>query len=125
MISLGAIILPEDLVWVDEYAWHPPIASEKRTLSGKLIVQAATRLGGRPITLDSNGKVWLTKAQVDALLTLNANNPSAYHTLVFHDRTFSVYFKNSENSINATPIYPVSDPDPGFFYFINIKLLEK
>jgi hypothetical protein len=43
--------LPDDLLWADEHAWSPVVATVSYLLTGALLVQSATRQAGRPITL--------------------------------------------------------------------------
>lgn len=70
MITLTAsgttIELPADLVWSDEREWAPVEQQVDRSITGSLIVQAAARSGGRPITLASSGdRAWLSTALLD------------------------------------------------------------
>lgn len=52
----GAVIrLPDDLLWVDEHAWTPGVASVSYLLTGALLVESAIRQAGRPITLVGGG----------------------------------------------------------------------
>jgi len=68
----ATIILPDDLFWQDE-AWSPVVQSAERSLTGALILQEATRVAGRPITLSGysgqggQGSA-ITKAKGDELL---------------------------------------------------------
>ena len=46
-----ALPLPDDLLWSDEHAWSPAVASTSYLITGALLIQSATRQAGRPITL--------------------------------------------------------------------------
>ena len=46
-----ALPLPDDLLWADEHAWSPAVASTSYLITGALLIQSATRQAGRPITL--------------------------------------------------------------------------
>ena len=58
-VGLTTVPLNPDLFWVDENNWHPVEQTSERTITGALVVQSATRVAGRPITLqpedDSSG----------------------------------------------------------------------
>ena len=49
--TLGAITLPGDLEWIDEFSWSPVGQQVDVTLGGSLIVEESAQLAGRPITL--------------------------------------------------------------------------
>lgn len=108
-ITLGAITLPAGLAWQDEFAWSPVSASSSYSLTGALIVEQATKLAGRPITLigQSSGNdhtAWITRAN---LLTLQALLQTAGpHTLTLHDaRTFTVIARPEDSSpVEADPL---------------------
>ena len=46
------LALNPDLYWSDENNWHPVDQTADRTITGALIVQAAARVAGRPVTLE-------------------------------------------------------------------------
>ena len=58
-VGLTTVPLNPDLFWADENNWHPVEQTSERTITGALVVQSATRVAGRPITLqpedDSSG----------------------------------------------------------------------
>ena len=65
-----ACALPDDLLWADEHAWSPAVASVSYLLTGALLVQSATRQAGRPITLvGPSDMAWVTRATVATLHT--------------------------------------------------------
>ena len=45
------LALHPDLYWSDEHNWFPVEQTAQRTITGALIVSVATRLAGRPVTL--------------------------------------------------------------------------
>lgn len=62
-----------DLIWEDEDQWDALVQSAEHTLSGALVIEEATRLSGRPVTLAGGEPfAWLTRAQVAALRSLGA-----------------------------------------------------
>ncbi|WP_429235043.1 hypothetical protein [Aeromonas salmonicida] len=50
-VTLNSELLPDDLVWRDEFDWSPVEQVVTPTLSGVLLVEETPRLEGRPITL--------------------------------------------------------------------------
>ncbi len=80
------LTLPDDLLWADEHAWTPAVASTTYLITGALLVQSATRQAGRPITLvGPSDMAWVTRATVAALhawaalpLTLDEGRFAAY-----------------------------------------------
>ena len=121
--TLGALALPADLVWRDEFAWS---AIERKTdyaVNGALIIDVGERLAGRPITLvgDQSGG-WIRRADLLTLQAL-ANNPTGRYTLTLADgRIFPVAF--SEGGVMAEPVVEFSDPGADTWYVVTIKLME-
>ena len=63
-----ALPLPDDLLWSDEHAWSPAVASTSYLITGALLIQSATRQAGRPITLvGAPDMAWVTRAAVEQL----------------------------------------------------------
>jgi hypothetical protein len=130
----GAITLPDDLAWPDEFDWSPVVASEQRTLTGALIVHHSTAQSGRPITLESAGASWYPRTQVLALQalleqaasTVAAGDTLPAMTLDVHGRAFNVAWRlaGSTAPIEATPVYRLADPDGTHPYLITLRLME-
>jgi len=124
VITLGSVTLPGDLQWTDEFSWSPVDRSQEYSLTGALIVQEATRLAGRPITLEAgnpgNGRIWLARSVVEALYTL-ASTPGWSGTLTLADsRTFTVAFR--EEGVVAEPVRPIAPLDTSDPYHLTVKL---
>jgi hypothetical protein len=100
------IVLNPDLAWSDEYNWHPVEQTVERTLSGALVVSAAARVGGRPITLQSvdENSGWVTKGVVDSLRNFAAT-PGKTMTLTLSGAARTVMFRHEDGSaVEATPV---------------------
>ncbi|MCK7579311.1 MAG: hypothetical protein MZV65_28645 [Chromatiales bacterium] len=106
-------VLPQGLRWTDEYAWTSVAQSIDYGLTGALLIQEGTRIGGRPLTL-TGGKnwAWITRAQLDTLRAL-LESVSA-RTLTLHDgRRFSVIpSRESDGPLSVTPVPIVRDSGP-------------
>jgi len=119
-ITLGAVTLPGDLRWADEFAWSPLVQSSEYSLTGALIVQEAVKLAGRPITLEAQRDTWVTRATVLAVQAL-AETPGWSGTLTLHDgRTFTVGFR--DDRISAEPVRHVAPLESGDAYTLTLKL---
>ncbi len=131
-ITLDAIVLDGDLIWMDEFQWTPVERSTDFSLTGSPILNEQVKLAGRPITLNSkpesqselagaNSLIWMDRATVKALYT-KASTSGLTMTLTLDDgRTFTVAFR--EDGFNAKPvrhIAPHQDTDP---YYLSIQLM--
>ena len=124
-----ACALPDDLLWADEHAWSPAVASVSYLLTGALLVQSATRQAGRPITLvGPSDMAWVTRATVATLHTWAAAPlaaASGWFELTLRDaRVFTVAFRHADTAIDAEPVlgFPAqSDTD---FYRITLRLMQ-
>jgi len=106
VITLGTVTLPGDLRWSDEFSWTPVARTAEYSLTGALIIQEATKLAGRPITLEAKneslGYVWLERVTLLALKTL-AETPGWSGTLTLADaRSFTVAFR--DDGLTAEPV---------------------
>jgi len=118
-ITLDAIALPPDLVWVDEMAWEPIAQSTQRTLDGNQLVEETALSGGRPITLGT-GEQWMPRSTLLALRALAAT-AGATHTLSLQGVDYSVAFRRP--ALTARPVFPFSVPEDGDYYAVQINLM--
>lgn len=123
--TLGSIPIPRGLVWVDEFNWHPVLRSAEYSITGALLLDAATRQAGRPITLQgSESAGWLQRSAVLALRAL-AEQADQTHTLTLADgRVFTVAFAPGETPIEATPLARPELPPSAYPYIATIRLIE-
>jgi len=123
--TLGAIQIPRGLVWADEFAWHPVLREAEYSITGALLLDASTRLAGRPITLQgSEDAGWLTRTTLLALYAL-AENASATHALTLADgRTYTVTFAAGDTPIEAAPLARPELPPAAWPYIATIRLIE-
>jgi hypothetical protein len=123
--SATTIDLPEDLYWVDENSWHPVEQNSKRTLTGALIVQVATRQAGRPITLqpEDDRSAAMSRATLDVLRTWAAV-AGREMTLTLRGVSRTVIFRHEDTAIEATPFIHYSDVQSEDFYLATLRFLE-
>jgi len=119
------LALPDDLLWVDEHAWTSAVASVSYLLTGALLVESATRLSGRPITLVGPPDMgWVTRAVVKQLHGWAAAIGARFELTLADGRLFTVTFRVHETAIEAEPVKGFaarSDNDP---YRLTLRLME-
>jgi hypothetical protein len=106
------LTLDPDLYWSDEYDWAATEQAIERTLTGALIVQAAGRIAGRPITLEpeDDNSSWMTRADMDTLAAW-ANTPGQTMTLTLRGIAHNVIFRHHDGGpYTAKPVVHYSDP---------------
>lgn len=107
---LGGLTLPDDFEWVDEFAWARWEQSREYALGGALLVDRAERLAGRPVTLEGSDGVWMTRAEVNALLALADSGPASMPLTLADGRELAVAFDYSAAPISAEPLYRETAP---------------
>lgn len=114
------ITLPPDLLWEDEYAWAPVAQSLDYTLTGAVVVQSASRLAGRPITLSgADDRAWVAKAALDQLYAM-ASVEGQQMTLTLADaRSFTVMFRHQDGALTAAPLLFNSG-----YYVLTLRLMQ-
>ncbi|PJK00847.1 hypothetical protein CO641_02435 [Lysobacteraceae bacterium NML91-0213] len=130
-VLLGAIELPGDLRWADEFAWGPVASQVEVACNGALWVEESAQLAGRPITLESGTDAYghwavVSRQTVEALWTLASAPLAAPLVLVLEDgRTFNVRFRHGDGAaLEATPIVHIAPHVAGDLYHITIRLLQ-
>ncbi len=123
------LLLPDDLLWSDEHAWSPVVSAASYLLTGALLVQSATRLAGRPITLvGAPDMAWVSRATVEQLRAWAAlaltDSTGRFHLTLADGRAFTVAFRHDDTALEAEPVlgFPArSDADP---YRLTLRLME-
>lgn len=118
MITLDAIELPVDLVWMDEFDWTPAKQQETYTLTGALVIERGFKQAGRPITLgESTMPTWTTRQTVLALYSkLNATLPMV---LTLNDgQIFNVVFNHNQNPIQVKPVLEYTEYSMTDYYSV-------
>ncbi|MBL0143859.1 MAG: hypothetical protein IPP91_17585 [Betaproteobacteria bacterium] len=123
------LALPDDLLWADEHAWSPVVANVSYLLTGALLVQAATRQAGRPITLVGAADMgWVTRAAVETLYGWVAAplavDSGRFELTLTDARVFTTAFRFGDTAIEAEPVlgFPARlDTD---FYRLTLRLMQ-
>lgn len=119
------LALPDDLLWTDEYGWRAVEQTTQYTITGALLVEAAERQAGRPITLEGGPNWgWLTRAQLEQLRAWAALPAQAFDLVIRGETARSVAFDHAAGPIDARPVVPYADPAAGDFYIVRLRFLE-
>lgn len=124
-----ALLLPDDLLWSDEHAWTPAVASVSYLITGALLVQSATRQAGRPITLTGAlDMAWVPRSTIVKLhdwAAVPLGISSGRFELTFADaRVFTVAFRHAETAVEAEPILGFPARSESDFYRVTLRLME-
>ena len=121
------LTLNPDLYWSDENNWHAVEQAVERTITGALVVQAAARIAGRPITLEpqDDEAAWMTLADVEDLRNWAAA-PGKTMTLTLRGEAREVIFRHQDGGFEARPVIQYRDGHelPVDFYLCTIRLME-
>lgn len=123
------LVLPNDLLWEDEFSWVPVESTATRTLSGELIIDFREAQAGRPITLSppDESMGWVYRQIVTTLLEWAAITELKM-TLTFEYpddvRTFIVMFRHYDKAIEAKPVMGFPSHKPGDWFNLTVRLIE-
>jgi hypothetical protein len=124
-----ALLLPDDLLWSDEHAWSPVVSSASYLLTGALLIQSATRLAGRPITLvGAPDMAWVSRTTVEQLRAWAALAPTAssgrFRLTLVDGRTFTVAFRHDDIALEAEPVLGFPARSDADLYRLTLRLSE-
>lgn len=118
------ITLHEDMRWVNEFSWSPVQQTTQYTITGALIVDAAVKQTGRPITLEGDTTSgWVTYATLQSLYAMAAV-VGAEMTLTLRGQARTVVFDHAGGAIAATPVGPEADPQNGDYWVASLRFIE-
>lgn len=118
--------LNPDLYWEDEASWQPVEQAVSRSITGALIIDVATRTGGRPITLqpEDEASAWTSRATLDQLRNW-ASEAGKTLTLTLRGTTRDVMFRHHDGgALTASPVIHFNDVDSADWYRCTIRLME-
>ena len=131
-VTLGAISLPGDVEWIDEFGWLPTASQVEVTCGGSLVVEESKQLAGRPITLRSvfnagdEHYATTTRAVIKALYALASEPRGDPLLLTLEDaRTFEVRFRHQDDlAFEATPSHHIAPHDDADLYAFTLRLMQ-
>ena len=118
------LTLPDDLLWVDEFGWQPVEQRVSYTITGAVIVEAAAKQAGRPISLEGGDDYGWVQRSVIATLDAWKALPAEPLTLVLRGTTYNVAFDHERGALETRPVMEVHDPDPTDYYVLRLRFLE-
>lgn len=127
-VTLEELLLPNDLLWSDEFDWSPVEATNTYTLTGSLIIEQGTKQAGRPISLGAEPDMaFVTRATVQTLRNWAAIAGRKFK-LVFQypsdTRQFLVVFNHADEPISAEPVKGFPGHESNDWFRISLKFLE-
>lgn len=122
--SSVTVALRDDMVWSDEYDWHPVVQSSEFTTTGALLIESAVKQAGRPISLsNTEDQAWLTKTMCDQIKSW-ASLPGITLTLVYRGVTRTVVFDHEKTAFEAYPLVFYRLPLPDDHYIATMRFIE-
>ena len=120
-VTLAEILLPNDLLWVDEFRWTPVASSSSYSLAGALIIEQGVKLAGGPISLEGpdNEMAWISRTVHEALRAAAATPARRFKLMLEYPtdaREFLVAFAPVDDPIDGNPVkgFPEQEPDSRF-----------
>ena len=131
-ILLGAVELPQDLRWSDEYTWLPTVSQVDIACNGAVWVEESAQLAGRPVTLESGtdqgGRHWavVPRSTVDALHALAATPRAIALVLALDEtRSLNVRFRHQDGpAVEARPLRHIAPHEASDLYHITLRLMQ-
>ena len=129
MITLSylgtTVTLPPDLFWSDENNWFPVEQAVDRTITGAIVVHTATRVAGRPITLEPfEAGAWLHLSTLDQVKAWAAV-PGRVLTLNLRGVDRQVIFRHQDSEpVAAVPLVHYEDVQSEDWYLATFKFME-
>lgn len=120
------LTLHQDLLWNDEFQWNAVEQTEQRTITGALVLSAATKVAGRPITLqpEDTSSAWMTRTTVTALRNWAAVLGKTM-TLTLRVVEYSVVFRHQDGiAVEAEPVAHYNDVQNGDWYLVTLRFME-
>lgn len=118
--------LSPDLLWSDEFNWHPVEQFAERTITGALVVMPAAKVGGRSITLEpeDDDSAWMTRDVMEQLRNWAAE-PGKTLTLTLRETDFNVAFRHQDGAgLEARPLIHFSEMDGTDYYLATLRFME-
>lgn len=120
MITLDDLTLPGELIWTDEFSWRPMETSESRAQSGRLTIQRAAKIAGRPVTLELPSDCITYRPVVLALQALLGRESM---TLTLHDgRALTVTWRHGDGPMESPQLFPLAYPDARTPHRLTLRL---
>ncbi|MFM4963725.1 hypothetical protein ACEUBT_08225 [Aeromonas bivalvium] len=117
-VTLNGLLLPDDLIWRDEFDWAPVEQVVTPTLTGALLVEETPKPEGRPITLVGH----CPRATVLSLKVLEAQVAQLLTLTLLDGQQREVLWRRP--GVVATPLIDMADPEAGEPYALTLNFTE-
>ena len=117
-VTLNSVLLPDDLIWRDEFDWAPVEQVVTPTLSGALLVEETPRPQGRPLTLTGH----CSRASVLALKVLEQEVAQILTLTLLDGIVRQVIWRRP--GVVATPLVEMADPEGDEPYALTLNFTE-
>ena len=117
-VTLNGLLLPDDLIWRDEFDWAPVEQVVTPTLTGALLVEETPKPEGRPITLVGH----CPRATVLSLKVLEAQVAQLLTLTLLDGLQREVCWRRP--GVVATPLIEMADPEAGEPYALTLNFTE-
>ena len=117
------LTLPQDLIWVDEFAWRKVEQTTEYSTTGALLVDQWSKQAGR--TMELRGEVdygWILRGPLETLDAWAAQTELQL-TLLRNGASWSVIFDHASGPVEATPVVPYADPEAVDPYALVLRFL--
>jgi hypothetical protein len=121
---LGSLQIPRGMIWVDEFDWASVDRSSEYGLTGALVLDAAVKTNGRPITLqgvDDQGHI--LRSAVQSLYAMAATPLASYPLVLADGQSFTVQFAPGDSPVKAYPIGRPEAPGASYRYVATVRLV--
>ena len=118
--------LSDRLAWTDEFSWSPVQQATEYSTTGALLIHVATKLAGRPITLEGKETAtWISRATCVAIEAWVAL-PGAEFELVLRGVPRVVMFDQARTAFEAAPLFKLLDgqESPDQIFLPTFRFLE-
>lgn len=127
-LTTGAsVALSDDLMWTDEHSWSPVVSTVEESLSGAVIIEAAMRKAGRPITLAAPDaeSAFHARSIVDVLAEWAALPLARFTLRMRNERVFKTIMRLHEApALEVKPVKGFYTANPSDPWQIKLKLME-
>ena len=123
------LVLPNDLLWQDEFEWSPVSAVHEYALNGTLLIEESVKQAGRPISLSppDNMQAWVSRATLQKLKDWAAQ-PKMRFTLQFEyatdKREFMVMFNHQQSPMGGSPVLGFPSHNAKDWFLTELKFVE-
>jgi len=104
-LTLDSNLLPENLIWIDQFDWSNVVQEIDYSTQGALFVQESLKHGGRPITLMGTDTVSYISESLSNALSTKQQQAGLVMTLTINGDEYEVIFRQNEQPLKIIKVY--------------------